>query len=333
MKRMWTISKDKLNHVDQLRFLSYLEQSLANGISLASTISLLPVLWPEKATLFMKLRTEFELKHDLQLLFKKLGFSAPIVVQIDLALKQGKLVDCLRQLTTLVRLRNEQIEKLKTELAYPGVLAILMILLLVFMQSFISDQFRDSGEHTGDLMIVGLIILSLCILYLFTHVLFLLNKADYVSLQKLSKIPFLGKTIIQYAQYLLIYDLWLLLSSGFSLQKICEFAVKQDHKSLQHCVGQKALKKVETGVAISEIIKSEVFLPESLLLLLETGNDRQHLSKSILLLGRSYFLDLKNQIEKIVVNVQPLCFILIGLCIIGMYLKLLLPMYSMMQTI
>ncbi|MGO1642910.1 MAG: type II secretion system F family protein, partial [Lactobacillus amylovorus] len=45
------------------------------------------------------------------------------------------------------------------------------------------------------------------------------------------------------------------------------------------------------------------------------------------------FIDLTGKVEKLVVNVQPICFILIGVCIIGMYLKLLLPMYSMMQGI
>lgn len=72
-------------------------------------------------------------------------------------------------------------------------------------------------------------------------------------------------------------------------------------------------------------------MPNSLLVLLQTGSERKSLSKRCLLLGRSLFLDLTEKIEKLVVNVQPACFILIGLCIIGMYLKLLLPMYSMMQ--
>ena len=84
---------------------------------------------------------------------------------------------------------------------------------------------------------------------------------------------------------------------------------------------------------MEEIIKEEEYLANSLLIMLQTGSERKSLSQRCLVLGRSLFIDLTGKVEKLVVNVQPICFILIGVCIIGMYLKLLLPMYSMMQGI
>src|SRR5699024_12752591 len=64
----------------------------------------------------------------------------------------------------------------------------------------------------------------------------------------------------------------------------------------------------------------------------KTGSERKNLSQSCLMLGRSLFIDLTQKIEKLVVNVQPFCFILIGFCVIGMYLKLLMPMRSEEHT-
>lgn len=333
MKRIQIISKDKLNRSEQLHFLLYLRQSLDNGLSLATAISLLPLIWPQKSQYFVRLEKSFVNDHNLEKLFLQLGFSAAIVVQISLAMKQGKLVDCLDQLCTLVQLRNEQIKKLKAELSYPGILAIMMLFLLVFMQNFVSSQFAESDDHTGDLMIFVLIILTLVFFFAFVHILSLLKREDYQSLLKLQRLPFIGQVVRHYGQYLLIYDLWLLLSSGFSLQEMCAFALKQNKLSLQYQIGLKAKTALEAGRDLKQVISQEIFLSDQLLLLLETGNDRRKLSQSILLLGESFFLDLKNQIEKIVVNIQPFCFILIGLCIIGMYLKLLLPMYNMLQTI
>lgn len=70
-----------------------------------------------------------------------------------------------------------------------------------------------------------------------------------------------------------------------------------------------------------------------MLLLLQTGSKKVDLSKKFMLLGNVLFNELAQKIEKLIVNIQPFCFILIGLCIIGLYLKLLLPMYAMMQNI
>lgn len=103
--------------------------------------------------------------------------------------------------------------------------------------------------------------------------------------------------------------------------------------SLQQYVGTKVGKQLAKGMSPEEIIKNEQFLPNEILLLLKAGSKREDLSKRFLLLGRSLFNDLAQKIEKLIVNVQPVCFILIGLCIIGLYLKLLLPMYAMMQEI
>ena len=125
----------------------------------------------------------------------------------------------------------------------------------------------------------------------------------------------------------------LLLASGFSLQKICEYAENQEQGSLQQFIGKKIASQLNSGKKLADIIVQEYFLPDELLLLLQVGSKKADLSQRCLLLGRTLFSDLTSDIEKLIVNVQPFCFILIGLCIIGMYLKLLLPMYAMMQNI
>ena len=264
---------------------------------------------------------------------ERLGFSKTVVTQIDLAMNQGNLVECLGQLASLSRLKNEQIKKLKAEMSYPFVLAVMMVLLLVFMQTFVSSQFANTGEHTGDIMLFVLLVMGLLFIYFLVKVTTLLKKQDYRSLVKLGHYPIIGSNIKLYVNYLLVYDAGLLLASGFSLQKMCEYAAKQESGSLQQVMGAKVGNQLRDGKSLEEIIKKEPFLPNELLLLVQTGAKKSDLSKRCLLLGKTLFTNLSNKIEKLIVNVQPFCFILIGLCIIGMYLKLLLPMYAMMQSI
>lgn len=333
MKRISYTKKDKLNREEQLEFLDYLKHSLANGFSLNSSVELMPIIWPKRKKMMDELNQAMKSGAHFPKELIKLGFSKTTVTQINLAMGQGNLVECLEQLTELSRLKNEQIKKLKAELSYPFILAIMMVLLLAFMQTFVTTQFSDSNEHTGDFLLVGLILIALGFIYYFSKMLNLLAKQDYKSMKKLSTYPLIGAVIKKYINYLLIYDIGLLLASGFSLQKMCEYAAKQAKGSLQQYLGEKVGNNLAQGKSLKEIIKEEPFIPDTLLILIQTGSERSNLSNRFLIFGRSLFNDLTTRIEKLVVNVQPICFILIGICIIGMYLKLLLPMYAMMQGI
>lgn len=333
MKRISYTKKDKLNREEQLEFLDYLKHSLANGFSLNSSVELMPIIWPKRKKMMDELNQAMKSGAHFPKELIKLGFSKTTVTQINLAMGQGNLIECLEQLTELSRLKNEQIKKLKAELSYPFILAIMMVLLLAFMQTFVTTQFSDSNEHTGDFLLVSLILIALGFIYYFSKMLNLLAKQDYKSMKKLSTYPLIGAVIKKYINYLLIYDIGLLLASGFSLQKMCEYAAKQTKGSLQQYLGEKVGNNLAQGKSLKEIIKEEPFIPDTLLILIQTGSERSNLSNRFLIFGRSLFNDLTTRIEKLVVNVQPICFILIGICIIGMYLKLLLPMYAMMQGI
>lgn len=325
--------KDKLKATEQLAFLDYLSQSLNNGFSLSSSLALLPALWPQKASQMQALNLRMKKGSSLQEELLRLGFPQTTVTQINLAMKEGNLVLCLTQLAILARIKNEQIKKLRTELSYPFILALMMIALLLFMQTFVLNQLSNQNEHTGDLFLVALIALVLLTIFWIGQIMRLLAQQDYFSLKKLSHYPFLGKTVEKYVQYLVVYDIGLLLTGGFSLQKMCAYASEQAPGSVQQYLGQAVRAQLLAGKSIKSIIQQESFLPDSLLALLQTGADRHSLGQRSLLLGQSLFKELSSQIEQLVINVQPLCFVLIGLAIIGLYLKLLLPMYAMMQSI
>lgn len=233
MKLISYTKKDKLNREEQLEFLDYLKHSLANGFSLNSSVELMSIIWPKRKKMMDDLNQAMKSGAHFPKELIKLGFSKTTVTQINLAMGQGNLVECLEQLTELSRLKNEQIKKLKAELSYPFILAIMMVLLLAFMQTFVTTQFSDSNEHTGDFLLVGLILIALGFIYYFSKMLNLLAKQDYKSMKKLSTYPLIGAVIKKYVNYLLIYDIGLLLASGFSLQKMCEYAAKQTKGSLQ----------------------------------------------------------------------------------------------------
>ena len=327
---MWqgNMKAAKLKQSEQVELLAFLANCLKNGFSLTKSLQLLPLLWPKRRKQLARLEGA-----DLGQLLAGLGFNKTTVTQLDMALSQGRLDESLAQLALLGRMKNEQVKKLQGELAYPVVLAGMMTLILIFMQNFLSVEFAGSSAKQGDLLLLVLVFLLLLVILLVIIAAAYLKKQDYQSFKKLLTWPVLGPVVALYGQYLISYDLGMLLASGFSLQQMCDFACRQAPGSLQEEVGRRARDAILRGKKVEEVIQKEPFLSQDLLMLLQAGSEREELSRQCLLLSRLLFNRLRQKLSKLIVNVQPVCFILIGLCIIGMYLKLLLPIYDSMQQL
>lgn len=326
-----TTKADKLSSSQQLIFLDYLRQTLANGFSLNAALQLMPQIWPARKELLANVNQRIEMGEKFSQILLSLGFSKTTAAQIDMALMQGSLVDCLDQLAQLNRLKIKQLKKIKAELAYPVVLVSMMLILLFFMHTFLKSEMMvsDSGSDLlfgflALLIVIGIIIIS--------RIFYLLNRQDYSALKGLRSVPIIGQSIQLYVHYLVVYDLALLLQNGFSLQQMCALLQSQPLGSLQQVLGDKIYQQLKVGKNLSEIIKGEVFLPDSILLLVTTGSTKEEIGKRCVVLGKTLFYELNLKISKMVVNIQPICFVLIGMCILGMYLKILLPMYATMQN-
>ncbi|MDO4912086.1 MAG: type II secretion system F family protein [Lactobacillus sp.] len=331
MNFMSNTKKDRLNQQEQLTLLEFLGQSLKNGFSLHASLEMLLVFWPERAKTFNKLNQQLASGSHFQELFENLGFGKTIVVQLVMSLSQGSIEESLLQLAELERLKREQVKKLLGQLSYPFILVFMMIFLLIFMSQITSFGNQGAGEGNGIIFGIVLLLVLGCLVGIYCWQ--LLRKQDYWSLKKLLRVPIIGKLVKHYVSYLLVYDLGMLLKSGFSLQQICDFGQKQSQGSVQEVIASRMAEQLVKGVEISEIIRQEEFLPNRLILLLNAGSDRELLGRQCQFLGRNLFFELTEKISRVVVNIQPICFVFIGICIIGMYLKLLLPMYSMMQGI
>lgn len=324
--------KCKLTNTEQLMFLDYLGQCLKNGFSLNLSLKLIPTLWKEKENFLQNLNLQIENGVSLGAILVKLGFSKQVAAQLNMAFIEGSLPECLAQLTELLRLKNKQIKKLQSELTYPILLVGMMIFLLIGIQTFLKTEINSSdlGEN---IIFTGLLTIIFLGCGIGSRIIYLLHRQDYASFNKLKKLPFLGSTLVLYIQYLLVYDIGILIADGFSLQQICKFTQKQEEGSVQKCIGLKVQNQLSQGKSLENIIKEEEFLPNSLLMLITSGGKRDEMSRKAVLLSKTLFYELNLKLTKLVVNIQPICFIFIGICILGMYLKILMPMYSVLQTI
>ncbi|WP_240400607.1 type II secretion system F family protein [Lactobacillus jensenii] len=323
--------KDKLTAQEQLEFLEYLAMSLKNGLSLAESLQVMPALWSKKQMLLKKITYLMKQGVNFSQILQQMGFGKTIASQVDLAMMQGNLNECLSQLVIINRLKEQQVKKLKVELSYPITLFVLMIFMLLFMQNFLSSQLGQE-DGTANLVFASLIIMALGISGAIARIAILLKKQDYNALKKLQHYPIIGKITRLYVFYMLSSEFGMMLGAGFTFPEICKLFARQEEGSLQEYLGRKMLAQFEAGKSMTEIIRNEVFLPDNLLLFVETGANKKELGLKCTILAKGFFRDLTQGLERMIVNVQPICFIFIGICIIGMYLKMLLPMYALMQN-
>jgi competence protein len=323
--------KDKLTGREQLEFLEYLAMSLKNGLSLAESLQVMPALWSKKQRLLRKLTYLMEQGVNFSQILRQMGFGKTIASQVDWAMMQGNLNECLNQLVIINRLKEEQLKKLKAELSYPITLFVLMIFMLLFMQNFLNGQLGQE-DGTANLVFAILIVVASVLSAGVTRIVILLKRQDYKALKALLRYPIVGKITQLYVFYMISSEFGMMLGAGFSFPEICKLFTNQEDGSLQEQLGRKMLKQFEAGKSIGDIIRGEAFLPDNLLLFIETGAERKELGLKCTILANGFFRDLTQGLERLIVNVQPICFIFIGICIIGMYLKMLMPMYALMQS-
>lgn len=325
-------SKDKLNKSEQLVFLDYLQQSLNNGFSFNQSLKILPHVWNEKVNIIKKLSSNIAQGNDIGQSLVAIGFSRTIAQQISFAIKHGNLIESLSQLTKIMRLKNEQIKKIKSEMAYPAVLIVMMVSLLIAMQTFLHSEL--SSDSSSSDFIFAIIISLLGIFFIgCSYVVILAKKQDYTSFKKLIHVPILGRLVKLYIHYVIVSEFAILMCNGYTLQQICNFFAHETNQSIAKTITCKMNDALISGNDIEKIIKQEEFLPDSLVLLFGVGADTKELSKKCVLLSQTLFYELNFKLGKAVVSIQPFCFILIGFCILAMYLKILMPMYASIQNI
>ena len=326
------LSLGKWNTTDRIKLLENITLLLDNGFSLNEGLQALPGIWHQREHELFRINELMRQNRHFALILAEIGFSLTTTTQIGMALEEGTLRQCLRQLTGVLVLRREQMKKIKQEMAYPVVIIVMMSFLMIFMRVFMGNYLPKSPAADWQkilwlLLGVGILVIIYCVYYAIKSI----NEQSYAQLLVLRSWPVIGKMVLRYAQYLILFNLNILLSNGFSLQDICGFALKQPAGSLQYQLGLNVKQKLVAGRTLQEIITAEPFLSDELLFVVNTGSERMVVARQIKILEVIAYEELSAGLQRLSLKIQPLSFIVIGIGILTMYLKLLMPVYSMMQ--
>lgn len=333
MKKL--LSHTKRGDSQQLLFMKYLKMYLESHFSFNEAISFIGLLWPKQSLKwFTSVTLDLKSGKNIHESLLKAKFNKIISFQIQLALQQGTLVACLEQLITLTELQNKQIQKIKGQLSYPFVLFVLTFIGFFFIQQTLNSGFLESQTSLVEVFVGYFILMAVLFFVVVTvYLIYVKHHQNIKQLRFLMKWPVVGKIMQLYIHYTVTFNLTYLVANDYQISEICSFFINSQEDSVQSILATRLNNHLVKGLPLKSFVASEAFLPDRLIPIIESGKNRQVKSQQIKILNQIIYNELLWQLKRLTLKIQPICFILIGLFVLGLYLKILMPLYGTLRNL
>ncbi len=310
---------------------------LGNGFSIKQALAFMVNFLPKEKLWIRQLQRQLTQGKILIQALEESHIKQELVDQIAIAQQHGQLVTSLEQLVKSLQMKAQQMTKLKGMLNYPILLIVLLGGFYLAMKIYIQPQLQDFGGKTYQLptsVIValgGVGLLSAVLISLFWFKWHRALPLQRVALQ--CRLPFMGGIFKKYYAYLICTDLAIYLSNGLNLAEILQALQKLPPKSFLSALAKQIESQLQRGQSLDSIIKNNLILPTELLTFIHRGSDLKLLAQEMRIFSQLLFNKLIDDLNRLMLKVQPLAFMVIASLILLMYLQLLMPIYNMMGSI
>ncbi|WP_346781149.1 competence type IV pilus assembly protein ComGB [Ligilactobacillus aviarius] len=322
----------------QAEFFETLADMLRSGFSLKQCLINLAILYPVQKNDFEMALAQLESGKTFSESIQQF-LNSKIYYQLMLAESHGQLELSVSQLGKYMRQRVEQREKIRAALFYPcilfGLLIMMITVLLTWLRPIItalSEQGKQSPGITQWLIdggkIGGMVLGLIIIIYLLYGIYWLKKQPSIARHQWLSRLPLIGNVYRCYAYYYLSFNLALLLKSGLGFHEICNFLLRFEPQTLLYQLGERLNQHLLSGREIKTFIKHYAFIPSELNIFLNKGQTNAELSEDLLIYANTMYQRLLKKVDRLINLIQPIAFLIIAIIIVGIYLSILIPIYS-----
>ncbi|MSV30533.1 MAG: type II secretion system F family protein [Bryobacterales bacterium] len=263
--------------------------------------------------------------------------------------KSGSLVEVLDRYITYQKMSLSVRKKVLVSLLYPSVLIVLVLLLIVFLVTFVVPNFAELYNSMGAqlpditriLIAVGTtarayILVGIGALFA-SGVLFKYwargeaarGKIDLVKLRT----PLLGPIWIKFQVAQFSRVLSTLLTGGIPLVQGLETAADSLGTALLRKSLDKASKLVREGQALSKSLESTGIFPELAIDMIEVGESTGALPAMLTSVAEFYEEDVSTQMAATLSLIEPAIMIFMGMFVAFVLVALYLPIFSLADTI
>lgn len=262
----------------------------------------------------------------------------------------GKLEEVLKELSVQQKKEYNLISKIKGAFAYPIVLVVgligVMILLMTFVLPKLVTIFESSNlklplttralffisrvfSYKPYLTIIVIVLIGIGIVFLMRQ-----KKVRLFLNQIVFKIPVISTLLKQVELARFARTLGNLLRSGIPIIKGLE--ITSDALSLNNFqeMIEEAQKEIAKGVSLTNAFKKNTKLfPELLVSVMQVGEKTGELDTLLLNLADFYEEQVDNSLRGLTSLIEPILLVIVGLAIGGMALSIILPVYQLIGSI
>lgn len=310
---------------------------LSNGFAINQALSFMQKFLPKEKNWIAQLQQDLDQGQSFAAALKLGRIKAELVDQIIIAQQHGELVQSLNQIVSWLKVKDKQVGKLRSLLNYPILLIVLLSGFYLVMKLFIQPQLNQFGSKAyhlpGWLFFTGL---GLGLLAGGAALLFYLSyrhKSALGRVEMLTKLPVAGRIVKRYYAYVLCTDLAIFLANGLNLAEILQAVHQLPQDSFIRILGAVFESKLSSGQTLTQAVASNPLLPPEMLTFLYRGSPLLLLAEEMQIYSQLLFNNLIQDLDRLIVKVQPVAFLLVAALIVLMYLQLLMPIYNMMGSI
>lgn len=346
---MATNQKSRWSGKDQARFLQELGDLLENGFTLYEGI--------EFSLIHGKKKYRDGLREALGLLkdghtfrdfLEWLNFEQELVGLVSYGEKHGQLSKSLQDGGKIWLKKSEDRAKLKNLLYYPIFLLVFTFALLQAFTNYLlpkfSEMYQGAGQETNIFLKLSvllatlinnlplIIILLLTFLMLIYHYYF--KKISKIKLELLmNKVPLLRTFRRLSSTYYFSMQLGSLLKGGVSIIDALTIMSAQDPKKLVREIAHQMIERLQEGDTLDSICGTIKIFMTDFERVISHGQKNGLLGEELLYYSKMLISEMEMKTERYIKVVQPLMFGIVAILVILLYLAILMPMISLMNTI
>lgn len=300
-----------------------LSSLLSSGFALGQALDFLVVQYPRQKRQLTAVSDELAAGCEVSRAFAAGGFSQVVCTQIGLSGQHGDLACTLSELGEYLTLLYESRGRVGQLLAYPVTLLLLLTVLQAGIVYWVLPQL--TAKPAGA-MLPQIVLCVVALLGGISVAITVKGMSAESRYQMLRHVPIVGGMLRKYYQYEFVLGAASFLSVGRDLGAYCDYLATMANGPLA-ILGEHVGDQIARGVSLDAALNDDL-VPTGFVQLAQMGQEPQLFARSVRAFAQGLFTDLQVQMNRILAFVQPLMFIVLGVQIIVMYARLLLPLYS-----
>ena len=341
--------KSRWSGRDQARFLQELGDLLENGFTLYEGIEF--SLIHSKKKYGDGIREALELLkdgHTFRDFLESLNFEQELIGLVSYGEKHGQLSKSLQNGGAIWLKKSEDRAKLKNLLYYPIFLLVFTFVLLQTFTNYLLPKFSEMYQGVGQELNIylklsilladlinnlPLILLLFFILIMVTYHYYLKKLSKIKQELLMNKIPILRSFRRLSSTYYFSMQLGSLLKGGVSIIDALSIMTQQDPKKLVKEIAYQMMMRLQVGDTLECVCGESKIFMKDFERVISHGQKNGLLGEELLYYSKMLLNEMEILTEKYIKIVQPSLFAVVALLVILLYLAILMPMISLMNTI